>query len=348
MAACPWCKATVGDLLAPCPRCGRRSDEQAAMTGGGDVPDLDIPARAPKAPQAAAPVARPRPAAPAPAAARRSDDMELTNNAFNDPGARTLENDSDDLSGGSLDLDLAGPPLIPDGPGAPKAPSQSMRATQSTQGKGVAGAVAPPPGAGTAANAPPAPLARARKSQDNREQSAVDPYEARALADYGDPPAEWWKTPLYAYRVLRRRPELKKIADQKKREAERAIGAAEDALVSFAEVVRPAAERLGAYAGAFESVRATERVLGERDAILASETAAHKQRQAEIDAKLAELEAQLAQIQVEERQISGEHAEADTLLKRADARAKRIEIEMRSAVAQAQGEAGDGAKGPGP
>ena len=76
----------------------REAIRRASGHDRGDVPDSDIPARAPKAPQAAAPVARPRPAAPAPAAARRSDDMELTNNASNDPGARTLENDSDDSS----------------------------------------------------------------------------------------------------------------------------------------------------------------------------------------------------------------------------------------------------------
>jgi hypothetical protein len=167
----------------------------------------------------------------------------------------------------------------------------------------------------------------------------VDPYEARALADYGDPPAEWWKAPLYAYRVLRRRPELKKVADQKMREAERTRGAADDALLAFGEVVRSKAEKLGAYEGAFDAVRATEAVLGQRDAVLAQETDTHRQKQAELDAQLSELEAQLTQIQIEERQVAGELAEGETLLKRAEARAKRIEIEMRSAIAQAQAEA---------
>ena len=96
-------------------------------------------------------------------------------------------------------------------------------------------------------------------------------------------------------------------------------------------------------------MRATERVFGERDAVLAAETDAHKQRKAELEAKLTELEAQLTQIQIEERQIGGELSEAETLLKRAEARAKRVEIEMRAAVAQAGGEpAGAAAKGPGP
>ena len=71
---------------------------------------------------------------------------------------------------------------------------------------------------------------------------------------------------------------------------------------------------------------------GQRDAVLAAETDAHKQRQAELQAKLTELDAQLSQIQIEERQVTGELAEADTLLKRAEAHAgKRLELEMRAA-----------------
>jgi hypothetical protein len=266
--------------------------------------------------------------------ADRADREERANNAFADPGARTFDAEDDDLAGGSLDLDLSkGPPLIADGRPEAKPPPPAAEAP------------APSPAAG-GPNAAPNQTERGARIV----RVEVDPYEARALADYGEAPSAWWKTPQYAYRVLRRRPELKKLAGLKKREAERAEGAAEDALLSFAEIVRADAEKLGAYAGALQAVRATEQVLGQRDAVLASETDAHKHRQAEHDAKLAELEAQLSQIQIEERQIAGELAEADTLLKRAEARAKRVEIEMRNAITQAQTEASvsvEGAKGPG-
>jgi hypothetical protein len=339
MAACPWCKAQVGDPLAPCPRCGRRSDEKVAITEAGGVPDLDLPVRpsrtfaAPKAPAvAASPSVRSMPASAA-------APVERENNAHNDPGARTILDDSDS-SGGSLDLDLTGPPLIaPTSGRPPPAPAQTVASA------GVKGSLAP--AAAKASLAPAASTAMAKRERPAASED-IDPYEARALADYGDPPAEWWRAPLYAYRVLRRRPELKKVAAQKRRDAERASGAAEDALFAFAELARPIAERLAAYGPAFDSVRAAERVLGERDAILASETASHKQRQAEIDTKLAELEGNLSKVQGEERMIAAELAEADALLKRAEARVKRIEIEMRAAVAQAAGETPEGAKGPGP
>jgi chromosome segregation ATPase len=75
-------------------------------------------------------------------------------------------------------------------------------------------------------------------------------------------------------------------------------------------------------------------VFRERDAVLASEGDAHKARQAAREAKISELDVQLAHIQSEERQIAGELAEADMLVKRAEARAKRAEIEVRNAMAQ--------------
>ncbi len=354
MPACPWCKAAVGDLLAPCPRCGRTSDEQAAprpISGGvaGLVPDLDLPARPSKATAAAKAVA-PTAAAPAP----RASVAEEANNAFADPGARTFEDDGD-LSGGSLDLDLgSGPPLIAPAPAAqsapadPGAPSRAGSVTTSG-GPGGPGGTPSASTASAASAASATALARTSGPPGGRVRVEIDPVEARALADYGDAPDAGWRAPIYAYRVLRRRPDLKKAADLKRREAERAQGAADDALLQFAEVVRGDAERLGAYSDALQAVRATEDVLGRRDAVLAAETDAHKQRQAELNAKLAELEVQLGQIQAEERGVAGELAEADTLLKRAEARAKRVEIEMRNAIAQAEGtgQAGQAGEGPG-
>jgi hypothetical protein len=339
MPACPWCKAPVGDLLVPCPRCGKTANDAGGPVLGLDVPDLDIPARPSKASAAAKPAVHAR---PAPAAPARSPEPQKQ--GVNDPGARTFEEDDGDLAGGSLDLDLSnGPPLVASVP-PPKAPAPvAPQASPSPPGKG----------GGPSTSVPPEKPAAAPSSKDSRERRVeIDPFEARALADYGEAPEALWKTPFYAYRVLRRRPELKKLSEQKAREAQRAQGAAEDALLSFAEVVRSDAEKLAGYAAAFEAVRATEEVLGQRDAVLAAENDAHKHRQAEFNAKLAELEATLTQIQLEERQVAGELAEADALLKRAEARAKRVELEMKNAIAQAEqggavGESAPPPKGPG-
>ena len=221
----------------------------------------------------------------------------------------------------------------------PKVP----KAAESKGAAEVPGAAPSKEAAAPAAPAPAAPQPLAPPAK-----AAVDPALAHALSDYGEAPKEIWRTPLYAYRVLRRRPVLKKLVLQKKREADRATGAEEDALVAFAESIRTKAETLPLYGRVLDEVRGTERVLGERDAVLAAETDAHRHKQAEADARIAALEGEMSQIQMEERAIAGELNEAETLLKRADARVKRAEIEIRNALAQAGGEPSADAKGVGP
>jgi hypothetical protein len=284
------------------------------VAAGADVPDLILPTRAPKTAPTKPTVAQAKPPAPA-----------VIHGAIDDPGARNFEvDDSDYGDGAKLDLDLShGPPMISDQvPSAGKIPA------------------AAPAGASGRDSVPQQRTSGSVPSAMDRRSAAdggVDAYEARALSDYGDPPSQWWRAPLYAYRVLRLRPDLKKRAAQKRREADRAQGAAEDALMTYGELVRPEAEKLAAFGPAFSAVRATEAVVRERDAVLAAEADAHKSRQAQHAARVAELEAQLSQIQIEEKQIAGEFAEADALTKCAEARAKRAEIEMRNAIDQAGG-----------
>ena len=250
---------------------------------------------------------------------------------------RSFDEEDGALQGPAIDLDLSkGPPMIVGPSSGGKIPVQQAAGSIGIH-SGMASGDAATPGPAPGARPPAADPGPKGAGLSKRAADEVDPYEVRALADYGDPPSAWWRAPLYAYRVLRRRPELKKTADQKKRELDRAQGAEEDALLAYAEVVRSKAEKLAAYAGAFEEVRAAEQLLGTRDAQLAAETDAHRHRQAELDAGIAELEAQLTQTQIEERTIAGELGEAEVLLKRADARVKRIDIEIRNATTQAGG-----------
>jgi hypothetical protein len=256
--------------------------------------------------------------------------------AVDDPGARNFEADESDYGGAPLDLDLShGPPMI-----SAQVPSAARLSAARQSVAKVSVTPGGPPGSPTApakvSGAPPAPSGSSMQGP-SRVEPRVDPYEARALSDYGDPPSAWWRAPMYAYRVLRLRPELKRRAAQRRREADRATGAAEDARMVFGELVRPEAEKLAAYGAAFSAVRATEAIVRERDAVLAAEADAHKARQAQHAARIAELEAQLSQIQVEEKQIAAELAEADALTKRAEARARRAEIEMRNAIEQSGG-----------
>ena len=332
--SCVACGATARAGEAACAKCGKPLATRPS-TGGMAVPDLDMPA--PRAarpqPQAGARVSQPK----MPVAAR-PEPIPSVAPTHGEIDVAALGDDEGDVS---LNLDLgAGPPLV-SGAGAgpaPIAPAASRASDASDAGRDGRTRVS----SGGAPHAPlraPGPEGSAphpvvRVDPATGAEIALDPFEVKALADYGDPPEAWWKAPLYAYRVLTRRPELRKLAAAKTREAERTRGAHEDALAAFAEVARPQAEKLGAYAGALDQVRAAEMVLRQRDATLAAEADAHKQRAAQFEAKLAELEAQLAQMQIEERAIAGELAESDALLKRAEARAKHAEIEIRNALAE--------------
>src|SRR5215472_15734747 len=93
--------------------------------------------------------------------------------------------------------------------------------------------------------------------------------DASLLADYGAPPRHWLLSPLYAWRVLRRRRELKAALAGRREEAARATSEAEDALIAFGERVRPIAEKAPTYAPAFEELRKAEAMLRSRDRVLA-------------------------------------------------------------------------------
>jgi hypothetical protein len=178
---------------------------------------------------------------------------------------------------------------------------------------------------------PVKPLARRERSANEIGDVASD---ARLLADFGDPPKHWLLSPLYAWRVLRRQRELKQILAGRREESARATGEAEDALVAFAERVRPIAEKQPALTAALEELRRAEDLLRSRDRVLAAEQDAQSARIASVDARLANLEADLVRAQADDRAISAELASAQAALARGEAKLKRAETELR--VAQKQ------------
>jgi hypothetical protein len=156
-------------------------------------------------------------------------------------------------------------------------------------------------------------------------------FDARLLADYGEAPSQWLLSPLYAWRVLKRRRELRKGLAGRREEAKRAAVEVEDALVAFAERTRPAAEKHSEFARSIEELRGAEDVLRSRDRVLASEQDAQTARLVAVDARLAKLEAELAHAQAEERTSAGQLASAQAALARGESKLKRAESELRSA-----------------
>lgn len=165
--------------------------------------------------------------------------------------------------------------------------------------------------------------------------------DARLLADYGDPPRHWLLSPLYAWRVFKRRRELKAAWAGRREEAARTANEAEDALVAFAERVRTLAERAPSYEAGVQELRRAEETLRSRDRVLASEQDAQNARLSQVDARLSTIEAELALAQSEEQAISTELSTTQTALAREEARLKRAEIELRAAQQRATGGGGD-------
>ena len=162
-------------------------------------------------------------------------------------------------------------------------------------------------------------------------------FDAHLLADYGDPPRHWLLSPFYAYRVFKRRRELKAALAGRRAEATRAADDAEDALVAFAERARPTSERTAVYTRALDELRTAEELLRSRDKVLAADQDAQNARLAQVDARLVNLEAELAQAQSEERAIALQLSDAQGALGREEARLKRAETELKAASQRASG-----------
>jgi hypothetical protein len=161
--------------------------------------------------------------------------------------------------------------------------------------------------------------------------------DARLLADYGEPPTHWLFSPLYAWRVLKRKRELRAALSGRREEASRTTNEAEDALVAFGERVRTVAERAPSYASALRDLQQAEDMLRSRDLVLASEQDAQNARLSQVNARLSTLEGELALAQSEEHGFAAELSASQGTLAREEARLKRAEIELRAAQQRASG-----------
>jgi hypothetical protein len=223
--------------------------------------------------------------------------------AFDDSGANELK----------LELDIARASSKPP-PKPPVMAPPSMR----PQAAGPTGVPAshrpPPPGAAVSPGPRPATPPQVLEDEVQRRQAA-------ALGAYGEPPRHIWEAPMYAYRVYARQAELKKELVLRKREAQQASTALEDAIIAFAERVRPRAEAMPFYLRAFDPVRALEEQIRSLDGTSAAEMDQHRARMRDLDAKVTQAEQALNQVQIEERRIADDLARTEAALERARAAA---------------------------
>ena len=158
---------------------------------------------------------------------------------------------------------------------------------------------------------------------------------ASQLADYGDAPDGIWKAPFYAYRVKMRQLELRRALADRRVELENAQGAADDALIVLAERARKQVQGSEAYSKLLGAVIVAENALRERDSAMAAELEAHAKATAGLDGQIARHEAELAGARAEEKSHQVAFDRVDAVRQRADAKVKRIDIDLRNAQARA-------------
>ncbi len=252
---------------------------------------------------------------------------------------------ADDVAGGDLQIDLSDAIAPKPGLARPPTPGVGFNPFDDDIGAGPAieldvsnGASLPPRASSpqmNAASIPAAPVSAPRSLAPTSQPSApalppskppVDPFDARAYADYGAPPDAFWRAPLYAYRVATRRGQLVRDLAAKRAENELTTKRVEDALVAFGERARALAKG----GAALDRVNEAEALLKARDGALATTTDAHHTALGEIDAKVAAASAELAHLQNEEARVQAERDAAEDDQKRTDAKIKRIDIEIRN------------------
>ena len=160
-------------------------------------------------------------------------------------------------------------------------------------------------------------------------------FDAKLLADFGEPAKSWLLWPLYALRVLRRRRELSRALVVRREEAARTAKEVDDALVAIAEQTRSIVQGLPSFESLIDELVRAEGLLRSRDQVFAAEQDAQNARLAQVDARLRALEEELARVQSEEREITAELASAQTAVAREEAARKRAVI--RSADAERSG-----------
>jgi len=162
------------------------------------------------------------------------------------------------------------------------------------------------------------------------ETLTIDPVEVVILADYGPAPSSAHLTPAYAYRVFTRQRELKQrllllVTERDIAEAER-----EATLAELARTVRPAAEQVDAFRRFFAPLVELEQVASQRGQALSSVNAELGAHSATFDAELTQLAEQVSAQQTLEQEAERVHAEREQLAQRAEAKLRRVHIEIRA------------------
>jgi len=183
-------------------------------------------------------------------------------------------------------------------------------------------------GVSTAASAPSWPTGRALEAVE----LALDPRELAILADYGDPPDSVPATLAYAYRVFTRQRELKRQLVPIAAECERAQFEREATLAELSRAMRPALESIAQFRRFLAPLAEIEQRAAARGQALTSINAQLDAQSTELDTELARIKDRIATEQRLEGEAQREYDAREANAKRAEAKLKRVQIEVRAVL----------------
>ncbi len=164
------------------------------------------------------------------------------------------------------------------------------------------------------------------------DQLPIDPADVTLTAGYGDAPKSALLTPFYAYRVLARRAPLKRAIALHHAELTQAELLRDTQLMQLSSELRPVLEANDAFRRLLEPIREVERLAGDRHSALSQADAGYKEQMARFDAELLQLREAEAKAKALSDERSAVAGGTDSLLRRAEAKQQRVQIEIRGVM----------------
>lgn len=292
MTVCPWCKAKNPAGVDACLRCGKRPGDHPSVTGRVVGDDFGDADDVASGPALDLDLATTR-------AQTGSTDGPLGREVGDGFG----DDDEEQAQQPALDLDLAGhgEPLHAT-PAAP--PSGKAKVREVLVSKPTAAAPA---------------------------QIEIDPFEIKALADYGPDPRGIVAAIPYSLRVLKRQRELKRALENVRRQLKDAEARRDERLIELGTLLKPIILGNSEYAGIASSLGSAEKLVAEREQALAATNAQFREKAAAVDAEIAAIDPSLVAARERVAAATKSFEDADRLRQKHEARRKRVEIDVRAA-----------------
>ncbi|HEY4107101.1 MAG TPA: hypothetical protein VGM44_24545 [Polyangiaceae bacterium] len=194
-------------------------------------------------------------------------------------------------------------------------------------------------------HAPPQARGEARPPNTNawpsgvapeRERLAIDPVEVALLAGYGAAPTSPQLTPIYAYRVFARQRELRRALIALDAEYTRAELERETTLAELGRALLPELEQREQFRRLLAPLKELERTANQRGKALSSVSSELNEQAGAIDAELAQIAARITSELTQEREAQRGHEQRLEAAHRAEAKLKRVQIEIRSVTQLAE------------